>query len=178
MDSPSPTLERLVDQAKKLYEESEYEQAADLFEKIYRQYDETGDALNAAENRNNCSVALLKSDQAQKSLDTALGTDQVFAKAGDKTRQAMAFGNQAAAVEALGDLDRALELYQQASDLLKETGEKDLRSYVLKSISSLKMRKGQYMESMASMQAAIGDKKSPSLVEQILKKLLGLIFKN
>jgi len=178
MDTPPPTLERLVDQAKKLFEESEYEQAADLFEKIYRQYADAGDALNAAENKNNCSVALLKADQAQKALDMAIGTDQVFANTGDKTRQAMALGNQAAAVEALGDLDRALALYQQASDLLKETGESDLRSYVLKSISSLKMRKGKVMESMVSMQAAIGDKKSPSLVERILKKLLGLIFKN
>jgi tetratricopeptide (TPR) repeat protein len=178
MDLSTPNLTALVDQAKKLYEESEYEQAAALFEKIYQQYAAAGDEVNCAENKNNASVALLKADQAQKSLDTALGTDLVFAKAGDKVHQAMALGNQAAAIEALGDLDKALEVYQQASALLKEAGEQDLRSYVLKSISSIKMRKGKYMESMASMQAAIGDKKSPSLVERILKKLLGFIFKN
>jgi tetratricopeptide (TPR) repeat protein len=178
MDSSTPTLSRLVEQAKRLYEESEYEQAADLFEKIYQQYAEAGDEVNCAENKNNCSVALLKADQAQKSLDVALGTELVFAGVGDKTRQAMALGNQAAAMEALGHLDKALETYQQASDLLKETGDQDLRSYVLKSISSIKMRKGKYMESMATMQAAIGDKKSPSWIERILKKLLGLIFKS
>ena len=178
MDLSTANPANLVEQAKKLYEESEYEQAAALFEKIYQQYAAAGDELNSAENRNNASVAWLKSDQAQKSLDAALGTDLVFAKAGDQTHQAMALGNQAAAFEALGNLDKALDLYQQASDLLKGSGQQELRSYVLKSISSIKMRKGQVMESMASMQAAIGDKKSPSLVERFLKKLLGLIFKN
>jgi tetratricopeptide (TPR) repeat protein len=178
MDSATPILSQLVDQAKKLYEESEYEQAAALFEKIFQQYAEAGDEINCAENKNNCSVALLKAGQAQKALDVTLGTDLVFAKASDKTHQAMALGNQAAAMESLGNLDKALEIYQQASDLFKEAGETDLRSYVLKSISSIKLRKGKYMESMATMQAAIGDKKSPSLVERFLRKLLSLIFKN
>ena len=178
MDSSTQTLTQLAGQAKKLYEESEYEQAAALFEKVFQQYAQSGDEINCAENKNNCSVALLKADQAKKALEVVLGTDQVFAIAGDKTRQAMALGNQAAAYEAMGDLDKALEIYLEASALLKETGDQDLRSYVLKSISSIKMRKGKYMESMASMQAAIGDKKSPSPVERLLKKLLGLIFKN
>ena len=178
MDLSTANLIPLANQAKKLYEESEYEQAAALFEQVYQQYAAAGDELNSAENKNNASVALLKADQPQKALDVALGTDLVFAKSGDQTRQAMSLGNQAAALEALGNLDKALDLYQQASDLLKEAVDQDLRSYVLKSISSIKMRKGKYMESMVSMQAAIGDKKSPSMAERILKKLLGLIFKN
>jgi tetratricopeptide (TPR) repeat protein len=177
METNTNSLTQLSDKAKKMFEESEYEQAAALFESIYRGYADLGDDLNCAENKNNCSVAQLKADQPQKALDLVLGTDLIFANAGDKKRQAMALGNQAAALEALGDIDKAMTLYEQASGLLKEIEEPELRSYILKSISSLEMRKGKYMQSMASMQAAINGKKSPSFVEKILKKLLGFIFK-
>jgi tetratricopeptide (TPR) repeat protein len=171
-------LPDMIEKAKKLFEDGEYEQAAVLFEKIYQAYDVVGDELNSAENKNNCSVALLKADDPQKSLQSALGTDQIFASAGDNKRQAMALGNQAAAYEALGNIDKALETYQQASALLKAAGENELRSYVLKSISALEMRKGKLGESMVNMQIAIDSKKSPSLIERFLRKLLSFIFKH
>lgn len=178
MESNQNNLVQMVDKAKKLFADGDYEPSAALFEKIYQEYSANGDELNAAENKNNCSVALLKADVPQKSLDVALATDQVFARAGDTKRQAMSLGNQAAALEALGETDKALELYRQASDLLKATGESELRSYVLKSISSLEMRKGKLGESMATMQAAIDSKQSPSALERFLRKLLRFIFKN
>jgi tetratricopeptide (TPR) repeat protein len=171
-------LPQMIEKAKKLFEDGEYEQSATLFEKIYQAYDAAGDELNSAENKNNCSVALLKADDPKKSLQCALGTDQIFAKAGDSKRQAMALGNQAAAYEALGDIEKALETYQQASALLKSIGENELRSYVLKCISALEMRKGKLGESMVSMQAAIDSKKAPSLLERFLRKLLSFIFKH
>jgi tetratricopeptide (TPR) repeat protein len=175
----TPTmLPQMIEKAKKLFGDGEYEQSAALFEKIYQAYDAAGDEVNSAENKNNCSVALLKADDPQKSLQCVLGSDQIFARAGDSKRQAMSLGNQAAAYEALGDIDKALETYQQASALLKESGEKELRSYVLKSISALEMRKGKLGESMVSMQAAIDSEKSPSWIDRFLRKLLSFIFKH
>jgi tetratricopeptide (TPR) repeat protein len=178
METTSSTLTQMINNAKKLFEDGEYEQAAAVFEKVFQSYAAAGDELNAAENKNNCSVALLKADQPQKSLETVSGTDLVFASAGDSKRQAMALGNQAAAYEALGDNEKALEIYRQASALLKASGDNELRSYVLKSISALEMRKGKLGESMVNMQAAIDSKRTPSLIERFLRKLLGFIFKN
>ena len=177
MELSSDLLNQMSSQAKNFFEDGEYEQAADLFEKIYLEYERQGDTLNSAENKNNCSVAQLKAENPKKALENAQGTDQVFAAAGDKKRQAMALGNQAAAMEALGDLETALQTYQEASSLLKEIKDHELRPFVLKSISALEMRKGQYMQSMASMKAAIDGKNKPSLADNILKKLFGFIFK-
>ncbi|MCE1254250.1 MAG: hypothetical protein LWX83_11970 [Anaerolineae bacterium] len=178
MDITPGTISSAIEQAKKSFNEGDYEHAAALFENIYQVYTNIGDALNAAENKNNASVAFLKADQPQKALDVVAGSDLVFAAAGDLKRQAMALGNQAAAFEGLGELDKAMSSYQQASDLFKQAGENELRSYVLKSISALEMRRGKVGEAMVSMQTAIDAQKSPSVMEKFLRWLLKFIFKN
>ena len=177
METSSNSLTELSNQAKKLFAEGEYEQAANLFEKVFLEYEQNGDVLNCAENKNNCSVALLKAEFFQKALDVISGTDLVFENAGDKKRQGMALGNQAAALEALGNLEKALEKYQEASKILKEIDDHEYRPFVLKSISALEMRQGQIMQSMATMKASIDGKKSPNLGDKILKQLFGFIFK-
>ena len=164
--------EKIVQKAKTAYKQKKYSEAADLFEEAAKLYKDLGDFLNEAEMLNNCSVSLLLGGDALEALQAAQGTDQIFAKAADVKRQAMALGNQAAALDALGKLDEALELYQEASELLKDRGEDDLRSYLLQQISTLQIRTGSQLQSLASMQAALESRKKLSMKERMLKKLL------
>jgi hypothetical protein len=71
---------------------------------------------------NNLSVALLKLGRGQAALDAALGTEQVFAGAHDLRREGMAYGNQAAALEALKRWDDALAAYDRSAQLFGEAG--------------------------------------------------------
>lgn len=162
----------LVEQAKKQYEAQEYQKAAELYAAAADYYREAGDPVQAAEMENNRSVALLQAGDAQGALDAALGTDEVFAAAGDLRRQAIALSNQAAAYEELQQLESAYELYSRASDLFKTAGEKDMRSYVLARISNLQARRGDRFEAVASLHTALENRKNLSLKERALKGLI------
>ena len=169
--------EELVQTAKKAYEEKEYRQAADQYQLAAQDYQRAGDLLLAAEMRNNCSVCWLQAGDAQRALEAVVGTEDVFAAANDKRRQAMALGNQAAALDALRQLQEAIEKYEQAAELLKEIGDNDLRTYVLQNLSGLQLRTGNQFQSLATMHTALENKKKLSLKERFLKKLLRLPFK-
>jgi tetratricopeptide (TPR) repeat protein len=171
------TTTQISAQAEKAYQAGRHSEAAALYQQATAQYAAQGDRLKAAEMANNHSVALLQAGQAQAALEASSGTDAVFAQTGETRKQGLALGNQAAALEALNRLDEALERYRQCSDLLKQAGDSDSRAYVLKSISALQIRTGHQLEGLASMEAALENKKKLSLQERILKKIIQVPFR-
>ena len=172
MNDTNPSPEKLAKQASAAYGSDDYSTAATLYENASQYYKDAGDTLMAAEMDNNLSVTLLKMKDAEGALQAAAGTDVLFQEAGDSNRQAIAIANQAAAMEALGQLDDALERYQLASDLLKQSGNRQMRSYVLQSISALQLRTGKQLQAMATMDTALEHKSRLSLKERLLRKLL------
>jgi tetratricopeptide (TPR) repeat protein len=167
----------MVEKAHESYQAGKYFQAAELFSSAAEVYSAQSDPLNAAEMMNNRSVALLKAGDAAGALAATEGTDTIFATANDARRQAMALGNQAAACEALGGVRRAILLYQRSSELLKDTGERELRTYVLGSLSALQLKNGDQLQSLATMHIALETKPKLSLKERLLKKLIQAPFK-
>lgn len=177
MNTPSQA-QQLAEEARAAFQAGRYAEAASLFERAHALSVQAGDALAAAEMANNLSVARLQAGDAAGALAVVQGTDQVFEQTGDTVKQAMALGNQAAAQEALGQLETALSLYQQSADLLKpHKDQAETRAFVLKSISSLQVRTGRQLEALASMNAALDQQKKLSLREKLLQKLLGIPFK-
>jgi tetratricopeptide (TPR) repeat protein len=166
----------LIDQAGKKYRSGKYAEAASLYSQAAAALTESGDSLAAAEMANNRSVALLQSGDAQGALNSAQDTDQIFALAGDTQRQALALGNQAAALQALNRNEEALTKYRECADLLKQTDEQDYRAHVLKSISVLQVKTGHQFEALASMNAALENKKKLSIQEKFIKKLIRIPF--
>jgi tetratricopeptide (TPR) repeat protein len=169
-------LPTLISRAEKAYRSGDFAQSANCYRLGQQLSAAAGDTRKAAELANNASVALLQAGDARAALEAAQGTDEVFAQAGDFRAQAMALGNQAAALDALNRLDEALARYRLCSDLLKQAGDEENRAYVLKNISSLQIRTGHQLEALASMDAALQNTKKLSLKEKILKKLLRVPF--
>lgn len=168
----SLTPTQLNQEGKSAYEREEYEQAARAFEAAERGYAAAGDPLNAAEMANNRSVSLLQNGDAQGALDAVGTTVEVFAQAKDTRRQAMALGNQAAALAGLGKREEAEKLYWESARLLNDIGETALRASVLQAISRLQLRSERYMEAVASMQSGLDKVEKPSWTQRFLKKLL------
>jgi|WetSurMetagenome_2_1015567.scaffolds.fasta_scaffold257228_2 tetratricopeptide (TPR) repeat protein len=175
MDASS--LTEFLEKAKSAYDAEDFEEAAQWFERASNQYAQLGDTLNAAEMANNRSVSLLRGGNAQGALQASVGTERTFAQAGDIKRQAMALGNQAAAMESLHKDQEAIRLYEQSNQLLKQMNEPALRVFVLQSLSGLHLRQHHYMNAMATMEAALEIKSVLSLRERILRKLLQIVFK-
>jgi tetratricopeptide (TPR) repeat protein len=174
MDSYS--LPQLIEKAKSAYEVEDFEESARWYDRAGSQYSLQADHLNSAEMANNRSVCLLRAGNPHAALEASRGTEKVFAQAGDLHRQAMALGNQAAALEAMQRIDEAISLYQQSNELLKKIEDHDLRVFVLQSLSGLQLKRRQYLQALATMQAALDLKQKLTLRERILKKLLQIVF--
>jgi tetratricopeptide (TPR) repeat protein len=162
----------LAEQGKQAFAAKDFDQAASFFIEAASAYEALDDPLNAAEMKNNLSVALLQAGKAKAAYDAAAGTDDVFARAGDVKLQAMAFGNQAAALEALKKLDEALEAYERSAALFAQAGETEMRSIVLQSAAALKLRRGKVMDSALSMIGSVESTKKPTLWQRFLRFLL------
>jgi tetratricopeptide (TPR) repeat protein len=168
-------LMKLTNEGKQAFEAGQYESAAGMFESAAAGYASLDDKLNAAELKNDLSVALLKQGRGQAALDAVLGTEQVFAGAGDLKRQAMALGNRAAALEALKRWDEALTAYEQSGELFAQAGEGDLRAMVLKSAAAIKLRTGKITDSAFKMIGSLEAKEKPSIFERLLKSILRFV---
>ena len=168
------TPAQLAEEARGIYQAGEYTSAGQLYQAAAQAYQAVNEALLAAEMANNSSVAWLQAGEANQALQAVGGTPDIFGAAGDVRRQAMALGNQAAALEALRRRDEAMALYQQSADLLQQAGEGELRAYVMQAISKLQFRAGRHFEALASMQAGMEGIRHPTLKQRVLKRLLRL----
>lgn len=168
---------QLVDEGNNAYKRGDYLAAARSFTAAAESFTAIGETSKAAECANNASVAYLQAGDPQASLQAAEGTPQLFAQLGDLRRQGMAIGNQAAALEACGQLEEAADLYQQSADVLKQAGEDQLKANVLQSLSALQLRTGRQLEALASMSAGLEDIKHPNPKQSILKRLLRVPFR-
>jgi len=165
----------LNEQGKQAFQSGQMEAAVDSFRAAAGIFASTQDDLNAAESKNNLSVALLRLNEAQEALDAALGTDDIFAKANDLKRQGMALGNQAAALEALKRYDEAVAKYEQSASVFAEAGEGDLRAMVLRSAAAIKLKKGKVSESAFKMVGALDAKQNPSFFDRILRAVVHFV---
>ncbi len=170
VDAINPTT--LADQGKQEYGKGKYLVAADLFLQAAQAYSSVQDELNAAEMRNNQSVALLQAGKAGEALQATEGTEEVFRKAGDLKRQGMAIGNRAAALEGLKKWDEALAEYDRAASLFEQIGEGDLHSMVRKSAANLHLKRGHISDSQMDVYDSLRLVKKPTLTQRILKFLM------
>lgn len=168
----SMDVEKLIEQGKQAFESKKYDLAIDTFSQVVAAYESQGDELNAAEMKNNLSVALLQAGKAQQAYDVVVGTDEAFAVHGDVKRQAMALGNQATALEAMGDLDKALTAYERSAELFARVDESEMRSVVLQSAAAINLRRGKIIDSAISMIGSVESTKKPNLLQRFLRFIL------
>ncbi len=168
---------RLTEAGMQAFKAGHYESAVEHFRAAAEDYSARDDHLDAAELKNNLSVALLKMGRAQAALEAAAGTDEVFAAVRDARRQGMAINNQAAALESLRRLDEALEGYERAARVLGEAGEGDLRSSAQKAAAAIQLRRGRITDAGVAMIASLESRENPSLFERVLKFLMRVMYR-
>lgn len=160
---------------KRAYAAKKYDEAASFFRQAAEGYPLGRAGLKAAEMQNNLSVALLQAGKSNEALEAALGTDDIFAGANDIKSQAMALGNQAAALDELHRYDEALAKYERSAELFGMINEGDLRAMVMKSAAAVKLKTGKVTDSAFKMMGSLDVKKNPSFFERILKFFLRFI---
>lgn len=167
---------QLAEQGKEEYAKGNYDAAADLFGRAAQEYAALQDALNAAEMKNNQSVALLQAGRAQEAFEAADGTEAIFQQAGDLKRQGMAVGNRAAALEGLKRVDEALAEYERAASLLEQAGEGDMHSIVRKAAANLNLKRGRITAAQMDVYDSLRLVEKPTLTQRMLKFLRRIGF--
>jgi len=167
----------LAEQGKQEYEKGAYGIAADLFSQAAQAYDNVQDELNAAEMKNNQSVALLQAGKAEDALSATDGTEAIFQKAGDLKRQGIAVANRAAALERLKKYSEAMDEYNRAAIFFEEAGEGDMHSIVRKAAANLNLKRGRVTDSQMDVYDSLRLVEKPSLTQRMMKFLMriGLI---
>ena len=167
----------VADQGKQEYEKGNYLTAADLFLQAAQAYSSVQDALNAAEMKNNQSVALLQAGKAKEALQATEGTEAIFEKVGDIKRQGIAVSNRAAALEGLRKWNEALAEYDRAASLFEEAGEGDMHSIVRKAAANINLKHGRVLDSQMDVYDSLRLVKKPTLVQRLMKFLIRIGFR-
>jgi len=162
----------LSENAWQAYRAGDYPAAARLFAEAAAAYTAQGEALTAAEMKNNQSVALLRDKQAAAALEAAQGTDALFAEAGDFRRQGMALANLASAQEALKKFKEAIPGYTRAGEALEKAGEDELRLQVMQLLAALYLRRFKFIDSVIALQSGLAGIKNPTPRQRLMKKIL------
>lgn len=175
MDTVKPNT--LAEQGKKEYEQENYLAAADLFSNAAQAYALMKDELNAAEMKNNQSVALLQGGKAKEALQATEGTEEIFQKAGDIKRQGIAVSNRAAALEGMKKWKEALAEYDRAASLFEQIGEGDMHSIVRKAAANLNLTHGRLTDSQMDVFDSLRLVEKPTLLQRIMKFLVRMGFR-
>jgi tetratricopeptide (TPR) repeat protein len=175
MDTVKPAT--LAEQGKQEYEQGNYPVAANLFSHAAQAYTLLKDNLNAAEMKNNQSVALLQAGNAKEALHATDGTEEIFQKAGDIRRQGIAVSNRAAALEGLKKWKEALAEYDRAASLFEQVGEGDMHSTVRKAAANLNLKRGRLTDSQMDVYDSLRLVEKPTLLQRIMKFLVRMGFR-
>jgi tetratricopeptide (TPR) repeat protein len=167
----------LADDGKKEYGKGNYQAAAGLFSQAAQAYASLGDELNAAEMKNNESVAFLQAGKAREALQAVEGTEQVFLKAGDLKRQGIAISNRAAALEGLKKWKEALAEYDRAAVIFEQIGEGDMHSLVRKSAANINMKHLRVNDTQMDVLDSMRLVEKPTLTQRLMKFLMRIGIK-
>lgn len=175
METIDPTM--LAENGKSEYGKGNFRAAAGLFSQAAQAYVSLHDKLNAAEMKNNESVAWLQAGKAKEALQATDGTEAIFEKAGDLKRQGVAVSNRAAALEGLKKWQEALKEYDRAAALLEQAGEGDMHSIVRKAMANLNLKRGRIDASQMDVYDSLRLVEKPTFTQRIMKFLMriGLI---
>ena len=171
------TVKEVVEKGKQEYEQGNYLVAAGLFAQAAQSYTALKDDLNAAEMKNNQSVALLQGGKAKEALQATEGTEDTFQKAGDVKRQGIAVSNRAAALEGLKKWNEALQEYDRAAALFEQVGEGDMHSTVRKAAANLNLKRGHITDSQMDVFDSLRLVEKPTLAQRIMKFFIRIGFR-
>lgn len=169
------TPQELAEEGKRAYESKRLADASALFAASVVAYEHAGNALDAAEMKNNQAVVMLRMKKPQEALALIEGTPAVFSAAGDLRRHGIALGNEGTALEDLRRPDEALERYQQAAEVFEQAGEEQMRAMMLESVTTILARRGKLVDSYVSAVDGMAGVQKPTFRQRVLKLLMRIM---
>ncbi len=168
----SSSANALVGRAQQLYQTGDFLAAAQAYAEAAAVFSVQGDALMAAEMKNNRSVSLLRAKQPRAALEALEGAETPFTQAGDFRRLGVTYANRASALQALRRFKEAIKEYEKAGEALEKAGEDQMRLQVMQLLSMLYLSRWQFLNAVIALQSGLAGVKNPTPKQRLMKKFL------
>lgn len=166
----NPSAIKLHEEGVSLFRKGKLETALQKLEAALQHAPE--DSHQSAQIYNDLGVVYQKLEDypaAHKALEDA---ENRFTALDDKKGQAQTLGNRAALYEAEGSLDEAVELYKESAAMLEAVGENDMAMYVWQAVSRLRTKQGQYIAAIGAYEEGVSKMPKRSFKRKILERIL------
>ncbi|MBC7251466.1 MAG: tetratricopeptide repeat protein [Anaerolineae bacterium] len=159
------------------YHAGKYDEAAACFAAARDLFAVAGDALAAAEMRNDLGVVYRAQQRWEEAEAAFTKAQQKFAELGDKGREGQALGNLGSLYFARGQLDKAASSLALAAECLQEAGEHELESHTRRLLSQVFLRQRRWLEALFAYEKALACLPHPSLGRRLLLFLLRFLLR-
>ncbi|MBN1964282.1 MAG: tetratricopeptide repeat protein [Anaerolineae bacterium] len=164
----------LQQQGIKLFQQRDYEAAAERFRQAQAAYEAEDAPDMAAEMMVNIGLVHRALGEHELALDMMQNALAFFSEQGDQMREAQVLGNMGGVYAAQGDREQATTCYRQAADVFHELGEEELYGQTLIALGDLQVKSGQIMSGAATYEVGLDSVKALSGTQKVLKGLLGI----
>jgi len=173
----TPNPDQLKEEGLQQFRRGNYDAALGVFETAVSLYTSANNLSGQAEMLNNIGVI----HRMQRNYDAAINAltqaEVLFGQIGDAEQQGMTLGN-------LGDLyavqkkqTEAARSYSNASELLARAGARDKQSQVLRALSLMRLRHGQWLQAMIHMEESLSVRPRVGLGGWIFRGLLRFMLR-
>lgn len=151
----SQNPDQLKEEGLQKFQRGAYDEALMAFETAVSLYAAAENHIGQAEMLNNIGVI----QRSRQNLDAAVTALQqaeaIFAQIGDDERQGMALGNLGDLYAAKKDQTAAARSYSDASELLAKANARGKQSQVLRALSLMRLRQGQWLQALIHMEESL-----------------------
>jgi tetratricopeptide (TPR) repeat protein len=168
------TAQELQDKGVKLFQQRDFEAAAQLFQQAQDAYEAEGKRDIAAEMQTNIGLVHRALGENQQALDAMQGALAVFQELNDAVRTAKVLGNMGGVYVELNDHEQAYNCYRQAADIFDAQGEKKLYGETLMAIGSLQIDERKLMQGAATYEVGLEQIGDLNPRQKVIKGLLGI----
>lgn len=164
----------LQEQGVKLFQQRDYEAAADVFRQAQIAFEAEDSPDMAAEMMVNIGLVHRALGEYEQGLDMMQGALAFFMETEDQLRQAQVLGNLGGIYAAQGDKEQAATCYRQAADAFFELGEEELYGQTLIALADIQVKSGQVMTGAATYEVGLDRVRDLSGTQKVIKGLLGI----
>jgi len=155
-----------------LFQQKNYPEALAAFTAAEAAFGAAGDEHGRAEMLNNIGVIHRLQRRYEAAMTAMRTAAELFAAAGDLPRQAMTLGNIGDLHAAQKNHDEAARAYSDASELFARAGVPSGQSQVLRALSLLRLRQGQFIAAMVHMEQSLRVKERRGPLQALFLRML------
>ncbi len=176
LEEASAEAGALKEQGIKLFRYGEYEEAAEVFGKAVKLYEEADDQKGQAEMLNNVGAVRTQEERWDDATAAFARARSMFESLGDEGGLAQTLGNLGAMYRYQGDSDAAVERLKEAIELFRHVGDREKQAATLRLVSRIRLGQARWLEALHFYDLSLACAEPQGIKQRALRRLLQIPF--